>query len=169
MGLTRVGVRSHLPPPMIDTATFFAAVERGDLETVRALVARDAALVSARDETGATALHYAAFNGHRAIVELLHSAGADLNARDGTHGATPAGWAIHYLRERGALLAIEIDDALFAIRRGDVELATRLVVRHPALATAVDHAGTPLAVHAAAAEDPAIERLFSAYQPRSGA
>ena len=146
---------------MDKTTTFFAAVERGDLDAVRALVVADATLVSARDETGATALHYAAFNGHRAIVELLHSAGADLNAHDRTHGATPAGWAIHYMRERGALLAIEIDDALFAIRRGDVELLTRLATRHPALLTAVDSSGTPLATHAAAAPDPAIRGVFA--------
>src|SRR5688500_11621679 len=106
-------------------------------------------------------IYYAVFNGHRAIVELLHSAGSDLNARDGTHGATPAGWAIHYLRERGALLAIEIEDALFAIRRGDVELLARLITRHPALLTAVDSSGTPLAAHAATASDPAIGRVFA--------
>lgn len=147
--------------PMDQTATFFSVVERGDLEAVRALVAANAALVGARDATGATALHYAAFHGHRAIVELLHSAGADINARDSTHDATPAGWSIHYLRERGALLAIEIEDVLFAIRRGDVELLARLVTRHPALLTAVDSSGTPLAAHTARASDPAIGRAFA--------
>src|SRR5919107_1372114 len=109
------------------TATFFGAVERGDLDAVRALVAADPALARARDDSGATALHHAAFHAHRAVVELLLAAGAELNARDATHGATPAGWAIHYLRERGALLAIEVEDALFAIRRGGVELLARLL------------------------------------------
>jgi hypothetical protein len=142
-------------------AAFFSAVERGDLDAVRALIAAEPRLVAARDATGATALHIAAFHGHRAIVEALHAAGAELDARDGTHGATPAGWAIHYLRERGALLAIEIEDALFAIRRGDVELLERLVARHPSLVDAVDRAGTPLATHAAAAPDPAIGRVFA--------
>jgi hypothetical protein len=88
------------------------------------------------------------------------SAGAEINARDDEFAATPAGWAIEYLRERGALLGIEIEDALFAIRRGDAELVARLVTRHPALRSAVDREGTPLADHAAAASDPEIRRVF---------
>jgi ankyrin repeat protein len=142
----------------------FAAVERGDLEAVRALLNAEPALVGARDSSGATALHHAAFHGHRAIAELLHAAGADLNARDATHGATPAGWAIHYLRERGALLAIEIEDALLAIHRGDSEWLARFVERHPALVSAADLHGTPLAVHARATADPEIGRLFTSHR-----
>src|SRR5215207_3347978 len=145
---------------MDQAAAFFSAVERGDFEAVRAMLSAAPSLVRARNDTGATPLHHAAFHGHRAVAELLHEAGADVSARDDTHNATPAGWAIHYLRERGALLAIEIEDARFAIRRGDAELLGRLVSRHPALAQAVDREGRPLAQHAAAA-DPAIRRLFA--------
>ena len=145
---------------MDETSAFFWAVERGEIDVVRAAVAADPALVLARDASGATGLHVAAFHGRRDVVELLLAAGADVNARDGTHGATPAGWAIHYLRERGALLAVEIEDALFAIRRGDVELLTRLVARHPALLDAIDREATPLDAHAHAAGDPAIGRVF---------
>ena len=147
---------------MTDTAAFFRAVERGEPDPVRQALAADPALVLARDETGATALHVAAFHGRREVVELLLAAGAEINARDGTHGATPAGWAIHYLRERGALLAIEIEDALFAMRREDVELLIRLVTRHPALVDAVDREGTRLATHASAARNPEIGRVFTA-------
>ena len=146
---------------MDDVQAFFSEVERGDAETVRTMVAAAPRLVHARDATGATALHVAAFNGHRAIVELLLEAGAEINARDGRFGATPAGWAIEPLRERGALLGVEIEDALFAIRRGDVELLARLVTRHPALASATDRDGTPLAEHASAAEDPEIAMVFA--------
>ena len=145
---------------MADIAAFFAAVEGGELDTVRAMLTASPALVRARDATGATALHVAAFHGRRAVVELLLDAGAELNARDDTFGATPAGWAIEYLRERGALLAVEIEDALFAIRRGDAELLARLVERHPVLASAVDRTGTPLAAHAARAPDPQIVRVL---------
>ena len=145
---------------MDDVQAFFSEVERGDVETVRAMVAVAPRLVRARDTRGATALHVAAFHGHRAIVELLLAAGADINARDDAFGATPAGWAIEPLRERGALLGIEIEDALFAIRRGDVELLNRLVTRHPALASASDRDGTPLAEHAANAADAKIGRVF---------
>jgi ankyrin repeat protein len=146
----------------MNESALFSAVERGDAEATRAMLAAEPDLARARDETGATALHVAAFHGHRAIVDLLLAAGADVNARDDTHGATPAGWAIHPLREHGALLAIEIEDALFAIRRGDVELLTRLVARHPALVDAVDRSGTALETHAERASVPEIGQLFRA-------
>ena len=145
---------------MDDVQAFFSEVERGDVETVRAMVAAAPRLARARDAKGATALHVAAFHGHRAIVELLLAAGADINARDGSFGATPAGWAIEPLRERGALLGVEIEDALFAIRRGDAELLERLVTRHPALAKAVDREGKPLAEHAARSANPEIGRVL---------
>jgi hypothetical protein len=145
---------------MDDIQAFFSEVERGDLEIVRAMVSAAPKLVRARDATGATALHLAAFHGHRAIAELLLASGAEINARDDRFEATPAGWAIEYLRERGALLGVEIENALFAIRRGDAELLARLVTRHPALRSAVDLEGTPLAEHAAAAANPEIGRIF---------
>jgi ankyrin repeat protein len=151
---------------MTDHRAFFSAIERADFETVRALITATPELVRARDDDGATALHHAAFHGHRTIVELLLEAGADVNARDGTHLATPAGWAIHYLRERGALLAIEIEDALFAIRRGDAELLAWQMTRHPVLADAVDRAGRPLAEHAANAGNPDIAQLFASARVR---
>ena len=93
----------------------------------------DASLARATDEEGATALHHAAVNGYREIVDLLLDAGADIDARDSIHGATPAGWAIHYLRERGALLAIEIEDLHFALERGDSAWVERFIARHPRL------------------------------------
>ena len=118
-------------------------------------------LANARDADGATALHHAAFNGHRALVAALVDAGAELNARDATHDATPTGWAVHYLRELGGLLAIEIEDVLYAIRTRDVAWARRLVTRHPALLDAMDADGKPLAVHARESGDAAIAELFA--------
>lgn len=40
-----------------------------------------------------TGLHYAALNGHRAMVEFLIANGADPNVKDTKVGSTPAGWA----------------------------------------------------------------------------
>ena len=91
-------------------------------------------------------------------ADALHL--ADLNARDSQHNATPSGWAIHYLREMGGLLAIEIEDVLFAIRRRDVDWVRRLVTRHPALIDAKDLNGTPLATHARDSGDPEIAAVF---------
>jgi ankyrin repeat protein len=118
----------------MNTKEFFDAVERGDQAVAASMLNSDSALALAVDDDGATALHHAAFHGHREIVELLQNAGGDINARDRIHGATPAGWAIHYLRERGALLAIEIDDLHFAIERGDTTWVERMLARHPWLA-----------------------------------
>src|SRR5579859_6877330 len=98
-------------------------------------------LVQAKDETGATALHYAAFGGHRDAVRLLVEAGADINASDGQFGATPAGWAIEYLREMGGFLGIELSDFAWAIERGDVECVARLLTRFPRLCHAKDTHG----------------------------
>ena len=42
-----------------------------------------------------TGLHYAAFNGRRAMVEFLLERGADASIKDAKVGQTPAGWADH--------------------------------------------------------------------------
>jgi hypothetical protein len=143
---------------MDENTEFLAAVERGDRDTVAQMLESDASLAVSVDATGATALHHAAFHGRREIVDILLKAGANINARDETHGATPAGWAIHYLRERGALLAIEIEDFRFALERGDVTWIERLLARHPWLARASDHHGRRLADYVRS--DPAIARIF---------
>jgi ankyrin repeat protein len=77
------------------------AAKRGDEEDVISLLQRNSELINQRDEVGATALHYAAFGGHRKVAKLLVDRGADINARDGQFGATPAGWAIEYLPRTG--------------------------------------------------------------------
>lgn len=146
---------------MNETAAFFQAVTAGDEERVRALLEAQPALALARDSEGATALHHAAFLGHRSIVSLLCASGAELNARDERFDATPSGWAIHYLRELGGLLAIEIEDVLHAIRARDSAWAHRLVTRHPALLKATDKHGKPLAIHALECGDRTIATLFT--------
>ena len=90
-------------------------------------------------------MQYAAFNGHRPLVELLAERGADINSTDGRFGATPAGWALEYLREMGAYLAIELDDLSYAIESGDARWAARFLARFPSLRQASDTRGRPFA------------------------
>ncbi len=141
-------------------AELFLAVVSGNGERVREHLNSDPSAVRAKDDKGATALHYATLNGHRTIARALLEQGADVNARDERFGATPAGWAIEYLRERGGLLAIEIDDVLFAIRRQDVPWVRRFLTRLPSLAEARDAHGKPLSQHAAESGNEEIALLF---------
>ncbi len=145
---------------MTDLEKLINAVERGDVAEVSAILDRNAVLINQRDETGATALHYAAFGGHRAVVQELVKRGAQVNARDEKFGATPAGWAIEYLREMGGFLGIELDDFAHAIRRGDTEWVTRFLRRFPVLRQAADSQGVPFKQLAEQAGNPEIVRLF---------
>ncbi len=138
----------------------FAAVRAGDHARVREILQRNPEAALARDGDLATALHYATESGNRAIVQALLDAGADINARDGRFDATPTGWAIEYLRQRGGMLAIEIEDTAYAISRGDADLVRRYVARAPTLRDAVDKSGTPLRVRAEASGNREIGRLF---------
>ncbi len=136
------------------------AAKCGDVESVSALVRRNPELINERDEFGATALHHAAFGGHRAVAQLLVQHGAEINARDAEFGATPAGWAIEYLREMGGFLGIELDDFAYAIRRGDVEWTMRLLRRFPDLRSAGDTRGNSFKLLAGQSGNPEILRLF---------
>ena len=147
--------------PMAALTSFIDAVNRGDLATVTDMVAREPALARDTDADGATALHHAAFTAQHDVVDALLQAGADLNARDGTFDATPGGWALHRLRERGALLAIEIDDVVYALERGEVAWVQRFVTRHPALATACDRQGRPLSDYPGVQSTPELADLFA--------
>jgi hypothetical protein len=119
---------------MSATDELFEAVSAGDLARVKEILERAPEAANAVDEEGATALHLAALHGQREMVRALVAAGADINRRDGRFGATPAGWAIEYLREMGGLLAMEMEDVRFAVERGDVDWVRRFLERLPALA-----------------------------------
>ena len=145
---------------MIELDLLVEAAQRGDLEGVRSILDNDNQLVSEKDKSGATALHYAALNGHRRVVELLVARGADVNSRDSQFGATPAGWAIEYLRELGGYLAIELDDLAHAVRVGDAVWVARFLTRFPALRKGADRNGTPFQQLASESGNPEIARLF---------
>jgi hypothetical protein len=139
---------------LIDAAT------HRDLERVKEILETDGSLANAKDASGATPLHYAAINGHRKIVKLLVERGADINAADEEFGATPAGWAIEYLREMGGYLAIELDDFGYAIRAGDVRWVGRFLKRFPKLRHLRDTEGTPFEKLARASGNREIMALF---------
>jgi ankyrin repeat protein len=63
------------------------AASKGDLETVRELIAIGA-LVNTHDNNGYTPLHKAAFNGHLNIVRVLIAHGANIETQD-INGHTP--------------------------------------------------------------------------------
>jgi ankyrin repeat protein len=145
---------------MTDFEKLIDAATQGNLAEVKAALDGHPELVNQRDQSGATALHYAAFGGHRAVVQELVTRGADINATDGRFGATPAGWAIEYLREMGGFLGIELDDFAHAIRRGDVEWVTRFLRRFPALRGASDTQGKPFKLLAEESGDQEVADLF---------
>jgi ankyrin repeat protein len=145
---------------MSELERLIEAARLGVVEDVKALVRRHPELVRERDETGATALHYAAFGGHRDTVRVLVEAGADINAADDQFRATPAGWAIEYLRAMGGFLGIELSDFAYAIERGDVEWVARQLKRFPALRRAHDTQGRPFKALAEQSGNADILRLF---------
>ena len=150
---------------MTDLEQLITAAGSGDIQQVVVLLDKDPALVRKKDSKGATALHYAAHNGHQQVAELLIQRGAEVNSRDDVFGATPAGWAIEYLRERGAYLAIELKDLADAIRLGDTRWVARWLQRFPGLRNAADADGTPFRRLATASGYREIIQLFEEENP----
>jgi len=136
------------------------AIKLRDIDEIKTILYQDDNLVNAYDETGATALHYAAFDGLREIVQLLLDRGAEINSRDRQFGATPAGWAIEYLRERGGYLEIELSDFAYAIELGDSRWVARFLKRFPALRQGRDINGKPFRALAQESGNREVMALF---------
>jgi ankyrin repeat protein/L-ascorbate metabolism protein UlaG (beta-lactamase superfamily) len=64
------------------TEDIFQAVQRGSLDAVKALTAKDPALAKAKNEGGDTVLHLAAGAGRRDVVDFLLAQGADPLAKN---------------------------------------------------------------------------------------
>ena len=145
---------------MSDLANLIEAIQQERPDRVRAILDADSELVNQRDESGATPLHYAAFNGQRQMVQLLLERGANINSTDDKFGATPTGWAIEYLREMGGFLGIELADLAYAIQTGDTRWVARFLERFPSLRDASDTNGTPFRQLALRSGNEEIPKLF---------
>jgi ankyrin repeat protein len=73
-------------------AQLIEAVNAGELDHVRAMLAQDPALVRARGDHDRTALHWAAEHDRAEIAAALLAAGAEVEPRT-SWGATPLDWA----------------------------------------------------------------------------
>jgi RNA polymerase sigma-70 factor (ECF subfamily) len=71
---------------------FYIACRNGELAVARLLLHHGAS-IDAKGHFGATGLHWAAFNGHREVVQWLLGQGASTHLRDARFDATPSGWA----------------------------------------------------------------------------
>lgn len=67
---------------------FVTAIEAGDAATVARLAGADPTLLELQDETGQTAMHYAALGNQPEVIRVLHEKGLDINVRD-AEGRTP--------------------------------------------------------------------------------
>ena len=118
----------------------FAAAGLGDLDRLRSLLDQEPGLVKAEGPDGATALHFAKTID---IARLLLERGADLEALDQEHGATPLRWlesnrpVARFLLDQGAL----VPDIFLATGLGLEDIAARMLDADPALVGA----GTPAA------------------------
>lgn len=72
----------------------FRATERGDLQTVKQLIANDPNVVHEVLETNDQPLHIACWQKFESIVKYLIQAGANVNSR-GDFGATPLHYAVY--------------------------------------------------------------------------
>jgi len=71
----------------------FRAIQRGDLETVKRMIAEDPDVVHASLDTDDQPLHIACWQKYETIVKFLIQSGADVNSR-GDFGNTPLHYAV---------------------------------------------------------------------------
>ncbi len=77
-----------------DRRTLADAAQDENLEAVRLMLGAGWP-VDARGQHGGTALHWAAWHGHAAMVSEILRHGPSLDLTDADYRATPVGWAIH--------------------------------------------------------------------------
>ncbi len=106
-----------------------AAAHLDDASLLASMLAADPARAHERGGDGQTPLHFAR---SRAVIDLLLSAGADIDARDVDHRATPAEWMLDRMRGSG-----RYELARYLVERGasaDIFLAAALGLTDRAVA-----------------------------------
>jgi ankyrin repeat protein len=153
------------------TEAIIAAAGRGDLAGVESELARDRSLAHAGNETGDTALHHAAKNGHVRVVRALLDAGANVDAVRGdgyrpVHCALMPNWFFQarlgarkeiaeLLLSRGARTTIFI-----AALRGDESFVRDVLARDRSLANFEDTCHHRVLSAAVRRRDVAMTRLL---------
>jgi serine/threonine-protein phosphatase 6 regulatory ankyrin repeat subunit B len=115
------------------------AAQNGNLARVKELLKDNPDLVFSADENGMTALHFAAFYGHKDVAEWLLSNKAGVNSRN-THGGTPL-----------------LDAALM----GHEDVAQLLLINQADVNTKDNDGGTPLHVAAQGGYKDIVELLLA--------
>ena len=88
VAVLKVGCATMLPPDL----AIYDAVQKGDVEAAKQAIA-DGADVNEKNADGVAPLSNAAYFGHKEVVELLITNGADVNAK--FDGRTPLDFATH--------------------------------------------------------------------------
>ena len=95
----------------------FAAVIRGDDDTVERLLENELVDVNTTDSNHLTALHYAAMHARPNLITLLIRHGADVDAYDTKGGFTPIHWAV--INSRPGMSEEErVDECLVELVKG---------------------------------------------------
>jgi ankyrin repeat protein len=150
-----------VPSLSANAAEIHDAAKTGDLAKVKVLIRNDPDLVSAKDETGRTALHWACRGVHIEIIEYLIECGADLNVKD-AYDITPLHSVVSRDHARAAELLIRhgvlLDEPMYdqrtplhiAAGKGSGQIVSLLIEAGASLDVRDAYEGTPL--HAAAFE-----------------
>ncbi len=91
-GMIRRAIAAGHAPDQADA--IITLIEAGDHATLATRLAEDPAAAKLHDRQGTSGLHKAVERGDAIAVDLLLSAGADVNEPDGRYGMRPIDWAI---------------------------------------------------------------------------